>query len=292
MTVVALLAVGCHKEQIDIALNLHPGDERTAVRTTRSKDTVVVKGTPLKAQAISEIHYEFKVARVDNDGNTMIDAVISSTTFDESTDTGRGVIIPFQNARGRSPIGEIMDKLARKSFSFVLSPKVEVLSMKGTAEIRKALETEVDLATIKDSEAWTPAQRKEFAARYLDYASEESFKANIEELFHVLPPGPATTGTSWSLPPIKDTNADGLLTRGLAIKETTPTRVVIHEQSTIAPIEGSKAIVTGTQEGTIKIDPVTGLSSRQEYKLLITGTNATDTSFHDSSEESTIIEMY
>jgi len=293
LTVFLVAALGCQESKVDLSINLKPGDERSVVVTETSKEAMKIGANTIRGNANSEIHYGFKAVDVGSGGDVTMEATIGSCSYSESADFGAGSVVPFQNARGRSPIQELMERLVDKKFTFVLSSKGEVKSLSGAAEIRKRLEAEADLKALKGMENFSDSQRKEFVDGFFDGFSEKAFIANMDRIFHVLPPAPVRRGGSWTNAPINNATPESIEQRTLTLESIEANKVTLKSAIAVTAAAGkSKATSAGAGTGSVVLDRFSGLCVRQELNTKLTTTNTEESQFHGETETSTVIELF
>jgi len=281
MSLVIVLALGVTVSDVysagrkfDLKLKLKKGQKFGLKMVANQKMAQTMMGQEQKMKQMTAMGMSFEVLDVDDNQNMSIKTTY--LTIHTKTEGPMGVLEydstkPPQPA-ANNPMSAMQAAMLGQSFVMKLTPKGEILNIKGMDEM---------IAKMIDKMTTDEAKKQQMKEMMKNFINEDKMKEISGTMVAVLPPKPVGIGDSWtnkiSVPigfpmEIDTTNTltdhkEGIITIG--------TNAVIKTGDDAKPTEMGPMKMTmkmkGTQKGTIQIDSATGWIVRSKADANFTG---------------------
>ncbi|MFC2120148.1 DUF6263 family protein [Bacteroidota bacterium] len=245
-----------------LSINLQKGSKFKIEVVTTGETIMDMMGQEMITSTNSNMGFAFEVINIDDDKNYIIQVVYDHIV----NKTGNGMVDMEYDSNNpdkdkNSISAKIFDAIIGGHFIIKLNNKGQVIEVENTEDLEKKIEELVK--NIDD-----PMMGGQMAGLKQAYSSD-ALKANMEEIFNLLPKKSVKKGSSWEQTskgeqtmPVKTVNT-------YKLTEIKDTEVILSSTGIISSQKGSNIMTTevadmefnisGNQEGQIKIDLSTGL---------------------------------
>ena len=261
-------------QKFDLKLKLKKGQKFGLKMVTDQKMSQTVMGQQQKMNQMTAMGMSFEVLDVDDNGNMSIKTTY--LTIHARIEGPMGVMeydsTKPQQPGADNPMSAMYKAMLGQSFAMKLSPKGEILEIKGMDEM---IATMIDKMTIDE------AMKQQMKEMMKNFINEDKMKETSGTMVAALPPKPVGIGDSWTnkisvaigFPMEIDTT--NTLTDHKEGIITIQTNANIETGDDAKPTEMGPMKMTmkmkGVQKGTIQIDQATGWIVRSKTDANFTG---------------------
>lgn len=220
--------------------------------------------------------YDMLVKEKDENKNTVILTTFKKITFIAKTPQGE---LGYESDKAVDSsnmfsvmFSKVFGGMLNQSIFITVDEKGKVTDVKGMEEIFNNI--------IKSSGLDTLPGGAESIAGFKDQFSNEQFKKNFDESFHILPEKEVTVGDTWEIDNKKNMMDMDMVTKNkYTLKEIKGDYIIVDVVSEFSADKKEGGSIPGemkmdgTQSGTMKIDRSTGLAVESELKQKVNSTS-------------------
>lgn len=259
IAIAGLMIASCGKK-VDLTLHLKQGETFNQVLTTNQTLNQTIQGQQQGMNQTVTMGYTFDIDTVNTDGSATITVTYRSVAMDQQSPAG-SISYDSENPPDTIPAGaEALAALVGQSFQLLLSPSSEILDIQGADRMIANMMDALGMPNDSTTAAIREGLDKQFGTN--------AIKASMFTILGVYPERPVAVGDTWT--------KTGAVMAGLPLLERITYKLKNMEDSSalvevnatlepdpeapplmMGPVE-IKYDVSGTQTGTMQIDPTTG----------------------------------
>ena len=250
-------------ETVVIRLNLSQGDVYRLRMLTDQQISQSFEGQELDVGQRVGYEYTYSVTSVDSSGNAWIDVLYTWVVYETETIIGKVSYDSSDPSAEVPPGAESFSALVGNGFSMLLSPKGEVLDIVNLDQLYGDM---LDALEISDD-----ALREQFESVFREQFGEEAMKEQFASLTSYIPEDPVAVGDTWTqetevsvlMPMIIETEYSVRAVDGTTVTLDLVSKISANPEAEFMDFDLFQLgyYVEGEQEGEIRVDRASGLSS-------------------------------